>query len=196
MIRKINDILRADPTSRVIVFVQWKSLRRKVAAAFAEFGVAFYDLSGTVWERGDILQDFQGAPDNDVSGPKVLLLSLGDSASGTNLTRANHIVLIHPMSAATSELAVSYEMQAIGRCMRFGQTRPVHLWRFVTLQTIEEDISASCQVLHESRARQQEDWTAAQHTAAQHTAAHQQRHASLSAASSSSSSGCCDEEFF
>lgn len=33
-------------------------------------------------------------------------------------------------------------MQAIGRCMRFGQARTVFLWRFCTLGTVEEEISA------------------------------------------------------
>merc|ERR1712232_615955 len=76
----------------------------------------------------------------------ILLLSLEHSASGTNLTAANHIVFVHPMSAASSERAVSYEAQAIGRCRRWGQSKSeVHCWRFVTRGTIEEAITAEHQ---------------------------------------------------
>ncbi|CAJ1382758.1 unnamed protein product, partial [Effrenium voratum] len=58
----------------------------------------------------------------------VLLLSLQDAASGTNLTRAllgcveNHVLFVHPMLAKTSRLSVAYEQQALGRCLRLGQT--------------------------------------------------------------------------
>merc|ERR1712232_1043623 len=73
----------------------------------------------------------------------ILLLSLEHSASGTNLTAANHVVFVHPMSAMSSERAVSYEAQAIGRCRRWGQEKSeVHCWRFVTRGTVEEALTA------------------------------------------------------
>ena len=72
----------------------------------------------------------------------VLLLSLAQSASGANLTAANHVFLVHPMLAGTQEKAVSYEMQAIGRARRWGQLRDtVHLWRFITVETVEEELT-------------------------------------------------------
>merc|ERR1712146_36420 len=61
--------------------------------------------------------------------------------SGTNLTAANHVVLVHPMDADSREEAVAFEMQAIGRVKRPGQTRKIHIWRFVTVGTIEEEIT-------------------------------------------------------
>lgn len=159
VVRKLRDIEQADPTARAIVYVQWTSLRAKLAAAFTEFGIPFSSLehyhhgrgesggparqSGapSFWERDDIIASFQSAPAESTTGPKVLLLSLQDAASGLTLTRANHVLLVHPMSAPTERTAVAYEMQALGRCLRLGQTRPVCLWRFVTLGTVEEDIS-------------------------------------------------------
>merc|ERR1719199_1570507 len=84
--------------------------------------------------------------DRDPDTAHILLLSLENSASGTNLTAANHVVFVHPMSAASSERAVSYEAQAIGRCRRWGQEKSeVHCWRFVTRGTIEETITAEHQ---------------------------------------------------
>ena len=75
----------------------------------------------------------------DWKGPD---LSLPQPASGTNLTAANHVMLGHPMLARTQEKAVSFEMQAIGRARRHGQLRDtVHVWRFVTVETVEEELT-------------------------------------------------------
>merc|ERR1712125_256900 len=75
-------------------------------------------------------------------GTFVLLLSLAQSASGTNLTAASHVVFLHPMLAATAERAIAHELQAIGRARRHGQQRDVvHVWRFVTSGTIEQCIT-------------------------------------------------------
>ena len=57
------------------------------------------------------------------------------------------MLFVHPMFASSQRLAVAYETQALGRCLRVGQTKPVYLWRFVTLGTVEEELSyrqASC----------------------------------------------------
>ncbi|CAJ1379877.1 unnamed protein product [Effrenium voratum] len=148
VVRKLHKIEEQDPRARAIVFVQWAALRRKLAAAFTEFQVPFVCLEEAAdgralnfWERDDVVGSFQNAPEDSTQGPKVLLLSLQDAASGTNLTRANHVLFVHPMLAKTSRLSVAYEQQALGRCLRLGQTRPVYLWRFVTLGTAEEDLS-------------------------------------------------------
>ena len=46
------------------------------------------------WERDDVVTSFQGAPLDSTEGPKVLLLSLQDAASGTNLTRASLRIIV------------------------------------------------------------------------------------------------------
>jgi len=48
---------------------------------------------------------------------------------------------MHPMEAATREEAVAFEMQAVGRVRRPGQQRKIHIWRFVTVGTIEQQIT-------------------------------------------------------
>lgn len=67
------------------------------------------------------------------------MLSLEHAASGTNLTAANHVIFVHPMNAETLSSAVAYERQALARVRRVGQERSeVHVWRFVTRETVEE----------------------------------------------------------
>ena len=57
-----------------------------------------------------------------------------------NLQRANHVVFVHPFVAKTESFAAAWEAQAVGRCHRPGQTRQVHVHRFVALRTLEHEI--------------------------------------------------------
>ncbi len=70
---------------------------------------------------------------------KVLLMSLGNSAAGTNLIEANYVVLVDPMQGSVEE-ARAYEMQALGRAHRQGQDQKVHLVRFVVRDSVEEEL--------------------------------------------------------
>ncbi|CAE7249116.1 rad8 [Symbiodinium natans] len=71
----------------------------------------------------------------------VLLLSVDHVALGTNLTAASHVVLVHPLNAESLSSAVAYEKQALARVRRVGQAEgKIHVWRFVTRQTIEEEM--------------------------------------------------------
>jgi len=137
--RKLQQLRAEDSTSKVILFVQFDELRRKTFDALVEFGIGVVQLQGTVSKRGKIVDDWQNSHTSDAF---VLLLSLGQAASGTNLTAANHVIFLNPMLASSQEQAVAYELQAIGRARRQGQRREaVHVWRFVTAETIEQAIT-------------------------------------------------------
>ncbi|CAJ1334336.1 unnamed protein product [Effrenium voratum] len=128
------EIKAKDAAAKCIVFCQWDSLLGNIAAAFKDFGIRYARLHGSVYAKTRTLANFQGANSN----VDVLLLSLEHSASGTNLTCANHVILVHPMNANTREQSVAFELQAIARVRRWGQPRnEVHVWRFCTLGTIE-----------------------------------------------------------
>jgi len=139
LVKKLKELRAEDSSTKVILFVQFDDLKRKVAEALKEFGIPTVQLQGGVRERGNIIRDWQENPD---SSAFVLLLSLTQSASGTNLTAANHVMFLHPMLAPTAEMAVSHELQAIGRARRHGQKKPiVHVWRFVTVGTVEQALT-------------------------------------------------------
>jgi len=147
MVEVLHDILNRPGRERAIVFCQFADLELKISSALHQAGVLHTRLSAArdIFEQTAVLDEFQSQRGTS----RVLLLSLEQSASGTNLTAANHVLLVHPMAASTPERAVAFEQQAIGRCVRMGQRRPVSVWRFVTRGTVEEmlhsRLAAHCQ---------------------------------------------------
>ena len=67
------------------------------------------------------------------------MLSLKNSASGTNLTEATHIFFVEPINQSKSE-CIAIEGQAIGRACRIGQKKEIKIIRILCKDTIEEEI--------------------------------------------------------
>jgi len=109
---------------------------QKVAEAFAHHKIDYLEIKGNATQRSKNLEKFQ----ND-SNERVLLLNVMDeSASGANLTSANHAVFLSPLLAPSQEIYNACETQAIGRLVRYGQTKHVNVYRFLTKDTIDEEI--------------------------------------------------------
>ena len=64
------------------------------------------------------------------------MLSSETSNSGSNLTEANHIILIDVLYQDQQHVKAT-ETQAIGRAVRLGQKLPVKVVRFITQNTVE-----------------------------------------------------------
>jgi len=139
----LAELEEREPDAKIILFVQWEDLKRKVASSLEEFGVQHVVLQGGVWARQRVIERFQhsGTAGSGEGGSRVLLLSLQDSASGTNFTAANHVILFHPVIASTREASVACEMQAVGRALRVGQEKTVRIWRFVVAGTVEQRVT-------------------------------------------------------
>lgn len=135
VVKRLRQIC-SDREAKALVFVQWAILENKVAEALHEEGMPFLllPLKGKAGHAGQIFREFQEGK------AEVLILSLESAAAGSNLTAANHVLFVHPMNAETLEVAKAYERQALGRVKRIGQKKDVHLWRFVTKDTVEEHI--------------------------------------------------------
>ncbi|EJT96648.1 hypothetical protein DACRYDRAFT_119990 [Dacryopinax primogenitus] len=122
---------------RVLVFVQFPDLTEKVAAALQAHKISFLQIRGSASSKSKALQEFQ----NPDASQKVLLLNVMDeSASGANLTVANHAIFISPLLAPSQEIYEANETQAIGRLQRFGQTKMVHVYRFLTTNSVDVTI--------------------------------------------------------
>ncbi|KAF7309902.1 Helicase C-terminal domain-containing protein [Mycena indigotica] len=121
---------------RVLVFVQFPDLMKKVAAALKDHKVKYLEIKGSASAKSKALESFQHN-----SAERVLLLNLMDeSASGANLTSANHAIFLSPLLAQSQEQYDACMTQAVGRLVRFGQTKVVHIWRYCTNDTMDGEI--------------------------------------------------------
>lgn len=109
---------------------------KKVAEALNANKIAFLEIRGTATQKSKNLEKFQ-----DNSAERVLLLNVMDeSASGANLTSANHAIFLSPLLAPSQEIYDACETQAVGRLRRYGQTKNVKVYRYLTKNTIDEEI--------------------------------------------------------
>ena len=121
----------------MLIFVQWWQLIVKIADAFGKCGIHVLTLRGSVAEQQRTINEFTAV----TTRQSALLLAIEDDDSGLNLTCANHVFFVHPMDVASRHIAIACERQALGRVRRRGQTRDVHLHRFVTEDTMEESLA-------------------------------------------------------
>lgn len=108
----------------------------KVANALKVHKIKFLEIRGSASQKSKNLEKYQ----ND-SEERVLLLNVMDeSASGANLTSANHAIFLSPLLAPSQEIYDACETQAVGRLRRYGQEKHVKIWDFLTLDTIDVEI--------------------------------------------------------
>jgi len=118
----------------VILFSQWDKLLHNIGNILLEYNINNVFCSGSVWQKGRTINKFNS--DNDV---KIIMLSSDGCVSGTNLTKAEIVILLDPVYG-TYEHRKNIEMQAIGRAYRMGQTKQVEIVRFIIHDSVEEEI--------------------------------------------------------
>jgi superfamily II DNA or RNA helicase len=114
---------------KALVFSQWTSLLDRVEPHLVAAGIRFSRLDGSTRDRAAVVRAFQ-----DEGGPPVLIVSLKAGGTGINLTAADHVFLLDPWWNP------AVEDQAADRAHRFGQERPVMVYRMVAKDTVEERI--------------------------------------------------------
>jgi SNF2 family DNA or RNA helicase len=117
-----------------IIFSQWDDLLIRVGNVLNDYGIGNVFCKGNVWQRDKTIRDF-----NSDDKIKVIMLSSESAASGTNLTKAEMVILLDPVYG-TYEYRRNTEWQAIGRAYRTGQTKQVQVVRFIVKNTVEEEI--------------------------------------------------------
>jgi SNF2 family DNA or RNA helicase len=131
--------ITSDENNRIIVFSQWDNMLSLISKSLSENGVGNSIIKGNVWARNSAISKFKNGINNMGGDNKVIMLSLSNSASGTNLTEATHIFFVEPING-TKEEYKAIEGQAIGRAVRLGQSNKVNIIRVLTKDTIEEEI--------------------------------------------------------
>jgi len=129
---------------QVLLFVQSDMIHEKVVEELQEHGITFTDLAKSKGLLSNALAEFTHGKGKKKVRTKVLILKIDDaSASGSNLTMANRVIFVSPYYAVGSNAQQLYEaamIQATGRAKRYGQTKKVHTYQFVTSGTIDVDI--------------------------------------------------------
>ena len=130
----IMDILESDPTDRILVFFDTKTVLDTYAKALEHHNITFTSIHGGVAAntRSRRIDQFQYGDDD--SGCRVMLLTIKTASAGITLTRANHILL------TTAVVPKDLEIQMIGRSHRLGQHKPVYFTRYITRETIEDPL--------------------------------------------------------
>ena len=91
------------------------------------------------WCRGSVSCRSAAVAKFQAGVVKVLLLSARHCASGTDLSCADHVILLGPLDGSSAEVS-SMEAQALGRARRMGQHKTVKFIHFVARGTVEEVI--------------------------------------------------------
>ena len=80
---------------------------------------------------------------NDEDNVKVIMLSSETSASGSNMSSAEEVILLDP-AYGDKQVRLNVERQAIGRVVRLGNKhKEIKVIRLIMKNTIEEDIYKS-----------------------------------------------------
>ena len=150
IIAHLKHIHCTDPSAKVLIYCQWDALKSKLLTAFRDVvQLGCLTLDGNPKQIASAVQLFSKpgnttlvtcSSDNDKDSSFILLCSLEHKAAGLNLQIANHVFFVHPFFSPLADRPASWEAQAVGRVLRPGQARQVTIWRFVALETIEQEL--------------------------------------------------------
>ena len=128
----LMDLLDAQTAvdDKIIVFSQYVDTLKWLALQIENIPLDIYHGGLSQPEREKILDRFRHDP-----GPRCLFISLRAGGVGLNIQEASTVVLFDRWWNP------ALENQAIQRAHRFGRERPLHVIRFIVLNTIEERIS-------------------------------------------------------
>nr|CAD7393321.1 unnamed protein product [Timema cristinae] len=121
-----------DTKEKAVIVSQWTGMLELLAQHLRSQGVSCVTLCGSVpvKDRAALVDSINGTS----CRPQVMLLSLTAGGVGLNLVGANHLFLFD------LHWNPQLEAQACDRVYRVGQTRTVHVYKFVTQETIEQRI--------------------------------------------------------
>ncbi len=114
---------------KALVFSQFTRFLALVKARLDAANVPYVYLDGKTRDRAARVDAFQNTPELP-----VFLVSLKAGGTGLNLTAADYVFLLDPWWNP------AVERQAVDRSHRIGQTKPVHVYRLVCRNTVEEKV--------------------------------------------------------
>lgn len=134
IILKIREIFNQDPTNAIIIFAEWDHILRTIVSILKKEGMKPVYCKGNITSRTRAVNSFALEETSN-----IICLSSEYASHGTNLTRANKIIFVHPVGKDLKTRR-DIEEQAIARAKRIGQYRDLEVIRFVIQNSIEQDI--------------------------------------------------------
>lgn len=133
LVAHLEAMRERDPTSKALVFTQFVDSMAVFEERLVRAGVQVAKVKGgaTHTQKRRALERFRQDPD-----VRVLLAATRTAAVGLNLTEADHVFIMDPLTDA------KLDVQAYSRAWRIGQRRPLTVKRFVALGTIEAAVMA------------------------------------------------------
>ncbi|KAH9249864.1 hypothetical protein BASA81_012355 [Batrachochytrium salamandrivorans] len=131
----LGEIRSRDKTDRIVLvscYTASLDLMAKLCDA-RQYKYLRMDGKTKVKERQQLVNQFN-APATTTAGPFVFLLSAKAGGCGINLVGANRLVLMD------ADWNPAVDLQAMARVWRDGQTKDVHVYRFLSTGSIEERV--------------------------------------------------------
>jgi hypothetical protein len=122
------------PDDKIIIFSQWDELLHKVGNRISEYFNVLY-CNGSLYTKNKAIKQFN----SDELNNQIILLSSQNAASGINLSVANKIIFIEPISG-DYKYRQETENQALGRARRLDNKKSIEVIKFIIKETIEQDI--------------------------------------------------------
>ena len=113
---------------KILLFSSFTSMLRLIEEALQQQSIDYAQLTGSTVNRETPIQRFQSG------AVPLFLISLKAGDVGLNLTAADTVIHYDPWWNPAAE------RQATDRAHRLGQTKPVFVYKLVTLGTVEEKI--------------------------------------------------------
>ncbi|KAL2110759.1 hypothetical protein VUR80DRAFT_741 [Thermomyces stellatus] len=136
-LQKMIEIVSAAKANgeRVLVFAPYKEQMSSVNTCLVDAGFSVARTDGK--DSINALAGFQ-SPEK----PFDVLLQLLNSpeSAGSNLTIANHIIFVGPYFTREQRVWQMVVDQAIGRCVRPGQKKDVHVYHLVAENSLDVDV--------------------------------------------------------
>lgn len=131
LIMYIKETLK-DPSNNIILFAEWEDVMFRIGNLLQSYGIKTAVCKGNKYSREAAIKRF-----NTMSDHRIIMLSSAYASHGTNLTKANKIIIVNPVGG-TKKHREDIEAQAVARSYRLGQTRNLEVIRFVIKDSIEE----------------------------------------------------------
>jgi len=115
---------------KILIFSSFVKHLKIVASYLEANEISHETLTGSTVNRKEVIDHFQNDPT-----VKIFLISIKAGGVGLNLTAADYIFILDPWWNP------AVENQAISRAHRIGQDKNIFVYRFITLDTVEEKIT-------------------------------------------------------